>query len=382
MRLPAIERRTLALIGVLVPILGLFAYVALRSGPLAPVEVAVTRVEARPLVPGLFGIGTVEARQVFKIGPTYAGRVRRVDVNVGDRVKAGQTLGEMEPIDLDARVHALDAAIGRAEAALGEAAAREAQAAAQLRRYEQLFAARMVSEELLVTKRNELKVAAAALAAARGEVARSRAERAASVAQRANLRLVAPVDGLVVQRGADPGTTVVAGQSVVELIEPGQLWVNVRFDQAGTGGLASGQPARIVLRSRDAGIDGRVARVEPRADPVTEEILAKVSFTETLRQAPALGELAEVSVELPALPSAPMVGNAAIRQDGRRQGVWKIVDGRLVFAPVSLGRADLDGRVQVLAGLAAGDVVVTHSARTLTADARIRIVDHLSASVR
>ena len=54
--------RTLALAGVLVLLLGLLAYVALRAGPLAPVPVTLATVESREITPALFGIGTVEAR--------------------------------------------------------------------------------------------------------------------------------------------------------------------------------------------------------------------------------------------------------------------------------------------------------------------------------
>ena len=122
MRYASLQRRTLALVVVLVTLLALFVYVALRSGPLAPVVVTVADVESRALTPSLFGIGTVEARYSYKIGPTVAGRVKRVDVHVGDRVKAGQVLGEMDPVDLDDRVRSQESGLKRAEAALREAA--------------------------------------------------------------------------------------------------------------------------------------------------------------------------------------------------------------------------------------------------------------------
>ena len=75
----------------------------------------VSSVESRAITPALFGIGTVEARYTYKIGPTFAGRVKRLEVHVGDQVKAGQVLGEMEPVDLDARVRSQESAFKRAE---------------------------------------------------------------------------------------------------------------------------------------------------------------------------------------------------------------------------------------------------------------------------
>lgn len=373
-----LQRRTLALVAVIVPLLALLVYVALRSGPLAPVAVTEAKVESRSIRPALFGIGTVEARYTYKIGPTFAGRVKRLDVQVGDHVKAGQVLGEMDPVDLDDRVRSQEAALKRAEAALREATARQAYAETQARRYEQLYAARSTSEEVLTNKRQELQIADAALAASREDLARAHSDREGLVAQRGNLRLIAPVDGVVALRDADPGTTIVAGQVVVEMIDPTTLWVNVRFDQISAAGLAADLPARIVLRSRNGqSLNGRVLRVEPKADAVTEETLAKVIFDKVPAPLPPIGELAEVTIDLPALPAAPVIPNAAVRRDGGQVGVWQITDGEPRFIPVKLGPSDLDGQVQVIEGLRNDDRVVVYSEKVLGPKSRIHVVERI-----
>ena len=110
--------RALSIGIVLLLMLGLLAYVALRAGPLAPVAVRLATVEQRAISPSLFGIGTVQARFTHKIGPIAAGRVKQVTVQPGDFVKAGQLLGEMDPVDLNDRIGALDASRKRAEANL------------------------------------------------------------------------------------------------------------------------------------------------------------------------------------------------------------------------------------------------------------------------
>ena len=373
-----LQGRTLALLAVIIPLLVLFIYVGLRSGPLAPVAVTVASVESRAITPALFGIGTVEARYTYKIGPTFAGRVKRLEVHVGDQVKAGQVLGEMEPVDLDDRVRSQESVFKRAEAALREAEARQAYAQTQARRYEQLFAVRSTSEEIVTTKRQELQIADAALSAAREDIVRARSDREGLVAQRSNLRLIAPVDGVVAVRDADPGTTIVAGQAVVEVIDPKSLWINVRFDQISASGLAGGLPTRIVLRSRSGQtLKGRVLRVEPKADAVTEEMIAKVTFDSQPETLPPVGELAEVTVDLPALQAAPLIPNAAVQRMGDKIGVWQVVDGDLRFSPVKLGASDLNGYVQVREGLKNGDQIVTYSEKALTARSRIHVVDHI-----
>ena len=375
----SLSGRTLALLAVVVPMLSLFVYVVLRSGPLAPVAVTLAKVERKALTPALFGVGTTSARTTTKIGPTVAGRIQRLDVEVGDHVKAGQVLGAMDPVDLDDRFVAQEAALQRVQASLHEAQARQAHAQTQATRYAQLLAVRSTSEELAAAKQQELQVADAAVAAAQAEAVRVRAERAAIGTQRRHLRLVAPADGLVTLRFADPGTTVVAGQAVVEVVDPASLWINVRLDQINAQGLKAGLPARVVLRSRAGqALAGRVLRVEPLADAVTEETLAKVVFEALPSPLPPLGELAEVTIDLPALAAQPVLPNAAVQRVGGQTGVWRVAEGRPVFTPLQLGSGDLDGRVQVLDGLKAGDAIVVYSEKALSADARLRVVDALA----
>jgi HlyD family secretion protein len=223
-----------------------------------------------------------------------------------------------------------------------------------------------------------LQLASAALAAAREDQARAQSDLQALRTQRASLRLVSPVDGLVTARDAEPGTTLVAGQMVVEVVDPTSLWVNTRFDQVSAAGLAAQQPAQVALRSRRAqALAGQVLRLEPRADAVTEELLAKVVFSTVPQPLPPIGERAEVTVDLPELAQGPVIPNAAVQRQGTQIGVWVAQGDRLDFVPVVLGRSDLEGRVQVLKGLAPGDSIVLYSEKTLTARSRIHVVERI-----
>lgn len=372
------QRRTLALIGLLLALLVLFVFMVLRSGPLAPIPVTLSTVEARAVSPGLFGIGTVEPRFTYRIGPTAAGRVKRLLVDVGDRVTAGQLLGEMDAVDLDERIRSQDAILSRSRAALDEAQIRQEYAQVEARRYEQLLVARSTSQEIVAARQEVGQRAVAAVLGAQADVARAQAERNAVVTQRRNLRLIAPVDGLIASRDVELGTTVVAGQMVLEIIDPRSLWVNVRFDQGDVTGLYAGLPATVMLRSRQGTtVAGRVQRVELRADAVTEEALAKIAFAAPPNPLPAIGELGEVSVALPAQRAGPVIPNAAIHRVDGTTGVWQVVDGDLRFTPVTLGASDIAGHVQVRGGLGIGDRIVVYSARLLSARSRITVVDRI-----
>ena len=383
----------MALASVVLLLLVLLGYVALRAGPLAPIEVTVEQVASKALQPGLFGIGTVEARFTHKIGPTTAGRIKRVDVQVGDSVKAGHILGEMDPVDLDDKIAGQEATVKRAQASVlaveaqgQEVAARKAFAQVQSQRYALLLVSHSVSEEGASIKRQELEIANASFAAvqanldaSRQELLRAKADREGLLRQRMNLRLISPIDGTVSRRDADAGTTVVAGQSVVEVIEPKSVWVNVRFDQQRSHGLTVPLPAKIVLRSRTGEpLEGQLVRVEPHADAVTEEVLAKVEIALRPGVMPPIGELAEVSVALPAQKLLPVVSNASLQRVDGRLGVWVMDNDQLKFVPVKTGISDLEGQVQILQGLTGGERVVVYSHKALKASSRIKVVGSIA----
>ena len=371
-----VSRRTALIILGLVPLVGLFVFVVLRSGPLAPVPVTVTTVEVRQVSPALFGIGAVEAKSLFKIGPNAPGRVRNVFVNVGDRVRARQLLAEMERPDLDI-LNDTDAERQFIKKALQQ---EESDARERLRLAEKTL------RELVARQASpsEISDAQGAVVSAREDLARAAGSAKNPLRVSANLRLVSPVQGLVTQRSAEPGTTVVAGQAVVEVVDPKSLWINVRFDQVGSAGLSAGLGGKIVLRSQSVPLTGRVLRVEPLADAITEETLAKVVFDALPIPLPPIGELAEVTIILPSLPPKPTIPNASLVRLAGELGVWALEanTNKIRFRQVKTGAADLEGNVQILEGLQAGDQVVVYSQKPLKPMSRIQIVDKLVGAPR
>ena len=395
-RLPRLSR-PLAVSAAALALFVAVTFVALRTGPLAPVKVTVLKVARGSLSPAIFGIGSVEARRSWLLGPTTAGRVLSVKVDVGDTVAAGQLLAEMDPVDLDQRLQALDASLARAgsaqwaaQAQLGDAVARRALAWANNQRNESLAGQNFISASALESRQQELLSANAVLQASQANLAgatqeqlRLKAERAGMQAQRGNVRLLAPAAGVVASRDVEAGSTLLAGQPVLRLIDPASLWVRLRVDQGRSAGLAVGLPGGIVLRSQPSvALPGQVVRLELLADSVTEERIVQVAFA----QPPAgvsVGEMAEVTLQLPATAASLLLPNASIQRQQGQAGVWRLKAGKPEFAPLQLGAQSLDGQVQVLQGLAEGDEVVVYSQQALHAGARVQVVDALlSAGAR
>jgi len=366
----------------------LLGWLGTSQGPLAPAKVTLAKVEQGPLLASTFGIGTVEARRSYALGPTLASRVARVLVDQGDAVRAGQLLAELDPVDLEERVASgrfaaerAASAISAAEAQLGEAHSRAQLADGSARRYAELRARGFVSQEAADAKQHEANAAKAAVDAATAQLAVSRRDRERALADvagvgklRAQARLLSPIDGVVSARLVEPGTTVVAGQAVLQVIDPASLWVKARIDQGQAGGVRPGQPAEIVLRSDPKrAYRGQVERVDWVSDAVTEERIVNVGFL-ARPEGISVGELVEATIRTAELSNARSVPAAAVKRLDRQDGVWQYSAGRVAFRPVKLGITTLDGRSQIVEGLDAGDEVVVHSEQALKPDARVRVV--------
>jgi HlyD family secretion protein len=369
----------------------LFVWVIFTRGPMASVKVTVASATVGTLQPAVAGIGTVEARRSYAVGPTQAGRVRSLLVDQGDQVKQGQLLGAMDPVDVEERHKATRMAIERARhsavaatAQLAEAKSRFTTAQSSANRFSDLVRNGYVSKEQADAKFNDaeaagagVQAASAAQLAAEQEVARLSADAAGVGEMRRNLNLYSPTDGIVISRDVEPGSTVVAGQSAYRLIDPTSLWLRARIDQARAAEVRVGQSVEVVLRSRPNDVlKGRVERIELTSDAVTEERIVNVGF-DSLPQNWAVGELAEVTIHLSPIKDALYVPGAAVRSHQQKLGVWRIVEGKAEFVAVRIGAETLDGYTQVTQGLAKGDQVIVYSTQALEAGRRVRTVESL-----
>ncbi len=351
-----------------------FVWAAATSGPLAPVKVVVARAESGPLEQRVFGIGTVEARYVYTIGPTQPGRIARLLADQGDAVKAGQLLGEMDPVDLDERIAAAEAAREKSGGARAVAKAQVEQAknrydlaAANAERYARLRDSATISAELAEAKVADADLAKAVLTGAEAalriagqEIEKAAADLQSLRVQKNYLRLVSRYDGVVVSRDAEPGSTVVAGQSVLKVVDPKTLWIRARVDQADAGAIAPGQEVLITLRSLGQhALKGKVSRIEMLGDSVTVERVVDIDFT---GDAPLrLGELAEVTINTAPAKNALHVPAAAVKKADGKTGIWKIEGGKTVFCAVQTGITTLDGKTEITGGLRPDESFIVYS---------------------
>ena len=366
--------------------LGAGGYVYLTRRPLsAPVVTPTRDVDVR-----VYGLGTVEARIVSKIGFEVGAALVELAADSNDRVARGQVLARLHTAEQEARVARARAALLAAGAGVGKAQAGVARAGAVLAqretanaRQQELVARNAVSTQAAEEARRDVDVAVAELALAESEIAVARAQAAdadAALAYEATLLdhhvLKAPFDAVVVERHAEAGAVVRAGDPIFTLMDPETVWVLVYIDEERAGPLALGQKAVIRLRSlpHDA-FTGTVARIGVESDRQNEE--RRVWLTcEDCPALPTLGEQAEARVSVARLDEALLVPEAAVRGfDGHTGTVWTVRDGAAAQVALTFGHRTEDARVAVAGGLPQGARIIAAPVAGLTQGRAVRVID-------
>ncbi|HUC65394.1 MAG TPA: efflux RND transporter periplasmic adaptor subunit [Stellaceae bacterium] len=297
-----------------------------------------------------------EASLAFRIG----GRMIRRPVTIGDRVEAGQVLGELDP---ENEVNALRSA----ESALTAARAQLAYARDTFERQRRLLAQD-------ATPRARFDQAQRDLQNAESQVDDAEAQVKTATDRVSYTVLKADAPGTVTARGAEPGEVVQAGQMIVQLARqggrdavfevPGQLLREAPSD-----------PEITVTLTDDPAVKatGRVRTVAPQADPVTRTFEVKVGLTDP----PAAMRLGSTVIGSVKLDSEPVIAipASALTEFNRQPAVW-IVDPKQ--STVSLRNVELlrhdPGTVVIAEGLDAGDIVVTAGVQALHPGQKVRLL--------
>ena len=369
-----------------------------------PVTVDLATVARGPLQVSVSDDGETRVRDMFVVSAPLAGHMRRIELEAGDSVVAGETIvARIEPSDpsfLDRRSEAeVRAGIRASEAARVHAAAelRRAQAerdfaVTELKRYEGLAANRTISQNDLESARRRARTAEAAVdeAVAGLRVSESELEQAKarlmapskSADRRADCDCVtvrSPVSGNVLQVLAESEGIVASGTPLVEIGDPGKLEVVTDLLSTEAVKVRTGQRALIERWGGDNALEGVVRRVEPygftkvSALGVEEQrVKVVIDITDPADRWRNLGHgyRVEPRIVLWEANDVLKVPLSALFRQGTEWAVFVNRDGRARAQAVVVGhRNGIDA--EVLKGLAAGDVVVVHPSDRVGDGARL-----------
>lgn len=348
-------------------------------------QVATAPVQRADIEDTVLATGTLGAAKLVSVGAQVTGQVKRLFVELGDEVKQGQTIAEIDALPQQNALRNAQAQVQSSQAQLRAKQAGLAQAELVLQRQRALVAADAGA-------RADLEAAEASVASTRAEIEALQAQiRQAQVAQSTaelNLsytRVTAPMDGVVVAVVTEQGQTVNANQSAPTLIKLARLdtmTVKAQISEADVPRVKPGMPVYFsLLGEPDRRIQARLRAVEPGPTTIASDGSGTSSSSTSSSGTSAIyyngifdvpnpdGRLrinmtAQTTIVLASVRQALVVPSAALLGQGR-EGQYRVrvlgADGQIQEKRVRIG---LNNRVQaqVLDGLSEGEQVVTSEA--------------------
>jgi RND family efflux transporter MFP subunit len=301
----------------------------------------------------------VEARLAFRVG----GKIIARQAELGQRVKSGQVLAQLDPQDYKL---AVDAARSQAAAALTN----RDLAAADFKRYKELRTQNFISAA-------ELERREATLKAAQAQWEQAQSQLAAQSNQASYAVLLATVDGVVTAVEAEAGQVVAAGTPVFRIATDGARDAVFAVPEDRLAAMQPGLKMQVKVWPHNTELSGVVREVSASADPVTRTFQVKVALN-AKQVVPALGATVNVSsgASVAGLQGKQVIKlpTSALRQEGQGTAVWVLDPASMTLRSQTVQIATLDGNEAVVAtGLEPGMQVVSAGVHVLSAGQKVTL---------
>jgi macrolide-specific efflux system membrane fusion protein len=329
--------------------------------------VEVTRGDITDLVTAL---GTLQPLRYVDIGAQVSGQLQRLHVRIGDRVKAGDLLGEIDARVIQSRHAGNTAELERLRGVLAQQEAQRDLASAQARRQQTMFAANATSRDALDTALAQVRVLEAQIAQTRSQI---QGQESVLATDRTNLsftRIVAPMDGTVVSITAVEGQTLNANYSaplILRVADLSTMTVMAQVSEADQPKLSLGMPVRFNTLGRpDRHYEAVLRQIYPTPEVVNNVVLYSALFDVPNPDGALLPQMTAqvffVRAEAKDATLVPVAALSPARRDAARRTV-RVLDGAGVPRPreVTIGVSDRVN-AEVKAGLEPGERVVISAA--------------------
>ncbi len=316
--------------------------------------------------------GSVRPLEETVIYPRADGYISNWLVDIGAKVKAGQTLAEIETPELDQELDQARAQLAQAAAGVTQATANKDFSKANLDRFKQLVPAGVASQQELDKSQAQSVVDSASVSVAKAAVAVQEANIRRLMQLKSFAHVTAPFAGTITSRTVDRGALVSSGNATplfkVAAVDPVRVLVQVPQDVA--AGIKTDLGAKVTTREFTGRVFvGKVAHTAGALDPQTRTLLTEVRVPNPNNELLS-GMYAEVSLTLPSAHQVYELPATALLNDAKGLRV-AIVDAqnRLRLVPIALER-DTGATVQISSGLKDGDRVVKLASADM-ADGRV-----------
>jgi membrane fusion protein, multidrug efflux system len=304
--------------------------------------------------------GEVRPRVESRLGFRIAGKIVKRQAELGQRVKAGQVLAQLDPRDYQLAADA-------ARAQVAAASTNHDLAAADFKRYAALRDQNFISGAELERRETTLK-------AAQAQLDQAKAQLASQGNQAGYANLVADVSGVVTAIEAEPGQVVTAGTPVVRIAQDGPRDVVFSVPEDKIAAIKPGSGVAVRVWADKTSLTGKVREVSASADPVTRTYPVKVSLD--AEATPALGATVYVSPQALSHVGTPVIKlpTSALRKEGQGTAVWVLDKSTMTLKSQPVQIAVADGNEAVIAaGLQPGMLVVSAGVHVLSPGQKVVI---------
>jgi len=320
--------------------------------------VKILQVGAIDLTPSVSYAGEVKARVESRLGFRVGGKLVARRVELGQQVRAGQLLAEIDPQDYRLSADA-------AKAQLSAAQTNRDLAAADYKRFKELRDKEFISSAELERRDSNLK-------AAQAQFEQAQAQFAGQGNQLSYSKLVADQAGVVTGIDAEVGQVVSAGMPVVRLAQSGQRDVMFAVPEDKVSQLRVGQAVQVKLWGAEKAQSASIHEIAASADPVTRTFAVRAALSNAQT---ALGSTATVTVNSSAVDaSAITLPTTAIRQEGGKTMVWVLDTGNMTLRAQTIEVENIQGNdVVVKSGLQVGQQVVSAGVHVLSPGQKVTV---------
>lgn len=312
-------------------------------------------------------VGNLIGEQTVDVVPRAGGRLVAVNVQLGDRVKRGQLIAKIEDFEIVEQVKQAEASLEVAKATIRQREADLKVAELNFERSKNLFGRQLLAKQALDDAESRYLSAQAQLDLSRAQSTQTSARLDELQINLANTRIIAPVDGFVGKRNADPGAWVSQNAPVVSVVDISRLRMVANVVEKDLRMVNAGDQANVEVDAYPGDVfRGRIARVSPVLDPATRTATMEVEIPNAdYRLKP--GMYARVMLTIEEHKDATIVPKVAVVDFEGKRGVWMPEgENKARFVPIKMGLEDAE-RVEILEGVKPGDRVVTEGAASLRA---------------
>jgi len=307
--------------------------------------------------------GTLRPVNQTVVKTKVQGELRELTVREGTSVRRGQLLGRLDLTEYEVRVKEREAQLKSAESQVD-------QTLRTLENTRQLKERNFVSQSALDASRSAWEVAVGNRDAAAAQAALARKSLADAV-------LIAPIDGVVAERFAQPGEKLPIDGRVLSIVDLSKMEIEAPVPAAEIGSVKIGQSVELRIEGVSARQVGRIVRIAPATQAGTRSVPIYIALDNRDPSVRA-GLFAQGVLAIDQRDGVLAIPSGAVRDAGGRTFVYAIANDKLIERDIKLGLRDetgVDGsRVEVVSGLNAGDRIVATNLGSLRAGSTVRVV--------